>query len=97
LISTPPFSGRCGSLSWASALISKLPPQQGQAKPKSRRTVFLGSSGRQEVPVYDGTVLGTGALIDGPALIEQPTTTLLLLAMQQARTDDHGNFLVEQR
>ena len=74
-----------------------LPPQQGQAKPKSRRAVFLGSSGRQEVPVYDGTVLGTGAVIDGPALIEQPTTTLLLLAKQQARTDDHGNFLVEQR
>jgi N-methylhydantoinase A len=74
-----------------------LPPQQGQAKPKSRRAVFLGSSGRQEVPVYDGTVLGTGAVVDGPALIEQPTTTLLLLAKQQARTDDHGNFLVEQR
>jgi N-methylhydantoinase A len=74
-----------------------LPPQQGPAKPKSRRTVFLGSSGRQEVPVYDGTALGTGAIIDGPALIEQPTTTLLLLAKQQARTDDHGNFLVEQR
>ena len=74
-----------------------LPPQQGQAKPKSRRAVFLGSSGRQEVPVYDGTALGTGAVIDGPALIEQPTTTLLLLAKQQARTDDHGNFLVEQR
>ena len=55
------------------------------------------SSGRQEVPVYDGTVLGTGAVIDGPALIEQPTTTMLLLAKQQARTDDHGNFLVEQR
>jgi N-methylhydantoinase A len=49
------------------------------------------------VPVYDGTALGTGAIIDGPALIEQPTTTLLLLAKQQARTDDHGNFLVEQR
>jgi N-methylhydantoinase A/oxoprolinase/acetone carboxylase beta subunit len=37
------------------------------------------------------------AVINGPALIEQPTTTLLLLAKQQARTDDHGNFLVEQR
>lgn len=74
-----------------------LPPQQGPAKPKSRRTVFLGSSGRQEVPVYDGAALGSGAIIDGPALVEQPTTTLLLLAKQQARTDDHGNFLVEQR
>jgi N-methylhydantoinase A len=74
-----------------------LPPQQGPAKPKSRRIVFLGSSGQREVPVYDGAALGSGAIIDGPALVEQPTTTLLLLAKQQARTDDHGNFLVEQR
>ena len=74
-----------------------LPPQHGQPKAKSRRAVFLGSNGRQDLQVYDGTALGTGAVVDGPALIEQPTTTLLLLARQQARTDDHGNFLVEQR
>jgi N-methylhydantoinase A len=74
-----------------------LPKQDGQSKPKSRRGVFLGNGGRQELPVFDGTALGTGAIVDGPALIEHPTTTLLLLAKQQARTDDHGNFLVEQR
>ncbi|NJN36414.1 MAG: hypothetical protein HC794_04330 [Nitrospiraceae bacterium] len=58
---------------------------------------ILLEDGHSRMPVYDGSVLGTGAIIDGPALIEQPTTTLLLLTKQQARTDDHGSFLVEQR
>jgi N-methylhydantoinase A len=69
--------------------------QQGTPQPKSRRSVYLGKAGLQTVPVYEGSILGAGASIAGPSIIELPTTTILLLQAQAARTDEHGNFLVE--
>jgi N-methylhydantoinase A len=73
----------------------KLAPQQGAPQPKSRRSVHLGKVGQQILPVYEGAILGTGAKVPGPSIIELPTTTILLLQGQTAATDDHGNFLVE--
>jgi N-methylhydantoinase A len=73
----------------------KLAPQQGTPQPKSRRSVYLGKAGLQTVPVYEGAILGAGAKVPGPSIIELPTTTILLLQGQTAATDDHGNFLVE--
>jgi N-methylhydantoinase A len=75
-----------------------LPPQVGAVVPKSRRPVFIGSAGGAvEVPAYDGAQLASGATIAGPAIIEEPTTTIVLLAGQDATTDPYGNFLVEVR
>ncbi len=45
--------------------------------------------------MYDGSVLGAGAVIAGPAIIDEATTTLLLLQGQTAITDPNGNYLVE--
>ena len=73
----------------------KLPPQRGTPQPKSRRPVYLGKAGLQTVPVYEGAELGAGARVEGPCVIELPTTTILLLEKQASVTDDHGNFLVE--
>jgi N-methylhydantoinase A len=75
-----------------------LPPQRGAPVPKSRRPVYLGrSAGAVEVPVYDGRRLGSGCRFEGPAIVEEPTTTILLLAGQDAATDAQGNLLVEVR
>jgi N-methylhydantoinase A len=46
------------------------------------------------LPVYAGGVLGSGARIKGPAVIEEETTTFLLLPGQTAKTDVFGNYLV---
>jgi N-methylhydantoinase A len=73
----------------------KLAPHQGTPQPKSPRPVYLGKVGLQTVPVYDGAQLGAGARVEGPCVIELPTTTILLLEKQASVTDDHGNFLVE--
>ena len=35
--------------------------------------------GLRELPVYDGSRIGANARIEGPALIEETTTTLMLL------------------
>jgi len=66
--------------------------------PKGRRPVYLGvADGMAELAVFDGRSIGAGAVIDGPAIIEEPTTTFLLLAGQRAQTDAHGNYIAEIR
>lgn len=69
--------------------------QRGKVKPKGTRKLYLGGKLRP-APVYDAGLLGGGAEIDGPAILELPTTTILLLENQSARVDGRGNFLIER-
>ncbi|GAB2175626.1 hydantoinase/oxoprolinase family protein [Dongia sp. agr-C8] len=72
-----------------------LAAQSGKPEAKSQRMVYLGKSGERNLPVYAGDSLLAGARVAGPAIIEQPTTTLLLLDGQLATTNTAGDFLVE--
>jgi N-methylhydantoinase A len=72
-----------------------LPPHRGKIRAKSKRRVYLGD-GFLEVPVYDGGLLRAGAKLDGPAIVELPTTTIVLLQRQSAHVDEQGNLLVGQ-
>jgi N-methylhydantoinase A len=72
-----------------------LATQSGKPEPKSQRMVYLGKAGERNLPVYAGDRLLAGARVAGPAIIEQPTTTLLLLDGQLATTNTAGDFLVE--
>ena len=47
-----------------------------------------------ETPIYDHYRLPLDRPIRGPAIIEQPTTTILLLEGQTATTNAAGDFLV---
>jgi N-methylhydantoinase A len=47
-----------------------------------------------DTPVFDGAALGAGATIAGPAIIEQPGTTVVLLDGQKASLDDFGHLHV---
>jgi N-methylhydantoinase A len=71
-----------------------LSPQLHTPSAQSERPVYLGK-GFERLPVYDGAKLGAMATVEGPAIIEETTTTMLLLANQVARTDQYGNYLVE--
>ena len=73
---------------------AKLPAHSGKPQAKSQRPVFLGKAGERRLPVYAGEILMAGATIVGPAIIEQPTTTILLLEGQTATTNSAGDFLV---
>ena len=55
------------------------------------RSVHLGE-GFSEVPTYDGASLGAGVLIEGPALIEEPFTVVVLGPSDVAVLDEHGNY-----
>jgi N-methylhydantoinase A len=52
---------------------------------------FMGS-GFVEAPVYDGALLGHGAEVRGPALIEEPFTVVVLPPGATARLDRLGNY-----
>ena len=63
--------------------------------PKSRRPVYLHARGGMvELEVYEADAIAPGARIAGPALIESPTFTTLLLPGHVARVDARGNYLV---
>jgi N-methylhydantoinase A len=61
-----------------------------QARTGARTAYF--EDGPVETPVYDGTRLGPGADLVGPALIEEPFTVVVLAPGDRARLDQHGNY-----
>jgi N-methylhydantoinase A len=55
------------------------------------RPVYFGTE-FIDSPVYDGTELGPGVTVEGPALIEEPFTVVVLAPGNVARLDEHGNY-----
>ena len=51
----------------------------------------------QETPVFDGAKLGPGSVIDGPAIIEETFTTVLIHPPQRSTVDEYGNHIVTKR
>jgi N-methylhydantoinase A len=60
---------------------------------RSTRKAYWGES-FVDTPVYDGVLLGTGATIDGPALIEEPFTVVVVPPGASASLDGLGNYVV---
>ena len=61
---------------------------------KGRRKAFFG--GRFTVtPIYDGPAMRAGQRVKGPAIIEEPFTTIVLHPRQEATLDRHGNYRIE--
>ncbi|NKB38776.1 MAG: hydantoinase/oxoprolinase family protein [Gammaproteobacteria bacterium] len=61
---------------------------------KGRREAWFDNS-MQLVDVYDGLALQSGNLLLGPAIVEQPTTTIVLPTATELRCDEWGNYLIE--
>ena len=55
-----------------------------------RPAYFAG--GFVDTPVYDGAVLGAGAVIEGPALIEEPFTVVVVPPGTTARLGEHASY-----
>jgi len=75
----------------ASSPASRAPGRVGPAPP--RRRIYLG--GWLEAPVHDFSTLSSGAAIEGPAIIESDTTTVLLRAPDRARVTGQGWLDIE--
>ena len=62
--------------------------------PVRRRQAFFGH-GAVATPVYTGRDLPAAMTIAGPAIIEEPTTTLVVYPGMRARRSRTGNYLLD--
>jgi N-methylhydantoinase A len=84
----------------ASGSTGRPPARAGQSASAARaswaptRRVFVDGAFR-EVAVQDATVLAAGATVAGPAVLQAPTTTVLLQAGDALRVLEDGTFLID--
>lgn len=75
-------------------LVTLAPTSASEPKPKSIRDVHF-AGGWQETRVYDRLALPVGMTISGPAILEQPDTTVLIEPGLIGRVDRFGNTIIE--
>lgn len=68
---------------------------EGTAEASDHVSAYFGETGRSEVPRYDGARLPEGTRIDGPAVIREPTTTLVVYPGSAVTVTGLGNYLLE--
>ncbi|MGO9702496.1 MAG: hydantoinase/oxoprolinase family protein [Xanthobacteraceae bacterium] len=90
-------------VNWKARLTAKIShsrpaPMSGvskkDAKPSSSRNCFFGGSAPVKTAVYKPSDIRPGSVIAGPAIVEEPTTTLVIYPGMSARVSDFGNYLL---
>jgi N-methylhydantoinase A len=61
---------------------------------KERRPVYFDGAGWVDTPIYRRAQLPVAVPVDGPAVIEEMSSTTVILPGQQARADEYGNLVV---
>ena len=69
-------------------------PAADQPVPADRRRVWHGGHGWLETAVFDGAHLVHGHAVDGPAIVEEPTTTALIGPGDRLTVDRAGNLMI---
>ena len=89
-------------LNWRGRLIAdvnppSLEPSRGDdsttAEPDRTRGAYFGE-GEVQTPIYFGAKLPTGAIVEGPAIIEEPTSTLVVYPGSTARVSAGGRYVL---
>lgn len=62
-----------------------------------RRAMLDIRAGWQEVAVYDYAALGRGHTLDGPSIVEAPTTTVVIPPNTSATVDQLGNLVIRYK
>lgn len=85
----------------AFGLIEKPAPPQiaagegpGAARRRARPAIFTADGTTTSTPVFDGAILGAGAAITGPAIIEEETTTIVIEPGWTATLDPGGSYRI---
>ena len=61
------------------------------------RTAYFADHGELEVPVLEGGTLAAGSRLEGPLLVAEPSTTVVVPPGVMLRTTDLGNYVLELR
>jgi N-methylhydantoinase A len=77
--------------------LARIPEQRGSSDValKGVRTVDFDDLGRQQAAIYERSLLGHGAEIAGPAVVEDPAASTVLLPGQLLQVDEWGNLIIE--
>jgi N-methylhydantoinase A len=76
--------------------LKPFPPRLGVLPPPSaERMVYLDAVDAVSVPVYRRDELAPDSILEGPAVIEEKTSTIVLYRGQTARVDNHLNIAVD--
>ncbi|MBT3332334.1 MAG: hydantoinase/oxoprolinase family protein [Rhodospirillaceae bacterium] len=78
----------------APELTTAAPDAQGTARPKGSRQAYFGEDYMTTL-VYDRYSLAMGAVIDGPALIEERESTVVIGPGDKVEVDEFGNLIAE--
>lgn len=71
------------------------PVAAGTPSPKGNREAYLRSAGRKVVvPVYEGADLPLGVLVEGPVIVEEPTTTIFVPEYFDIVSDPSGSYVM---
>jgi N-methylhydantoinase A len=71
------------------------PLQADAAEAGGHRTAYFRETGAIEVPVFDGGSLAPLQRIEGPAIIREPTTTVVVYPGSSATVTALGNYLLD--
>ncbi|MEK9796964.1 MAG: hydantoinase/oxoprolinase family protein [Alphaproteobacteria bacterium] len=63
----------------------------------TERECFFGGDARVTTPIFRGPDLVTGDKVKGPAIIEEPTTTIVIYPGMSARLSAAGNYILDCR
>ena len=73
-------------------------PAIGIPQPIERRRVWIDrTTGWVNTPILDGSALHPGQRVDGPAIVNEATTTVLIGAGDRLAVDAAGNFMITLR
>jgi N-methylhydantoinase A len=62
---------------------------------KGKRDVDFDEMGRAEATIYERGRLGSGAVVEGPAIIEEPPSTTVLFPGDRLEVDRYGNLIIQ--
>ena len=67
----------------------------GTPEPTTAKEAFFGRTGALETPRFEGTSLARGARVIGPAIVDEPTTTIVVPPGSTLDVTSAGNYLLE--
>ncbi len=80
--------------------LAEIPQAAGdvaQALKRRRPCLWDIARGYEDTPVYDGARLAVGHVLEGPAVIEEPTTTVVVPPAFACRVDPWKNYILSRR
>lgn len=91
------------TMNWRLRLVALLPrpntiwtaPKTAQAEADRWIDAWFGEAGKLRTRIVNGTTLKTGVYVAGPAIIEEPTTTIVIPPGSSGQLTDAGNYIFD--